>query len=171
MFKFLNITRKFVKEIKKNKRLIESDLYYKDLNDIPLLNWWHCYQGDLTYLWKKKKSDIPDFFKLVFNEMRYQFDFIDLEGTRKLVEYNKYMNKYLLTKDIKWKRKADTSAKKAELLNETNEEYNTKLNDLIRFVQTTLNLNYYPDARTMSAGYFFNLYNEAKKIVEKNVNN
>jgi hypothetical protein len=163
---FLRIFR----EIRKNKNVYESDKYYKDLNEIPLLNWWRCSKGELTYLWKKRENWTPYFFKDVFNDMYFQFDYIELDEMRKRTQANYYENKYLATKNIKWKRKADAKIADADLLVRKNGK-ETKLNDLIRFVQKVLNLSYYPDATKMSAGYFFNLYNEARSIVEKNGNN
>jgi len=149
-------------QIRKDKKIYDSAKYYTDLNIIPLYNWWQCDQGDLTYLWHERQTYIPAFFKTVFHNMTYQFDYLDLELLRKFTEANYYENKYLSTNDIKYKRKADT--RKAEIEQLKNEKTDTKekLNDIIWKVQKELNLTWQIDPLKISAGYFFNLINQIR---------
>ena len=166
---FDKIVSKFVDQISDEKKILESDLYYNDVNEIPLYNWWKCSKGELQYLWKKRVNQIPSFFKGVFESMYFQFDYIELDGLRKNTHALYYENKYLTTKNIKWKRKADTMRAEAELISKKQDK-ETKLNDLIRFVQDVLKISYYLDATKISAGYFFNLYAEAKRVIESHGN-
>lgn len=170
MFKFIKTTYKAYRTIRRTTKVVDSELYYKDLNEIPLFNWWKCSKGEYEYMWKEKQKWVPIFFPKVFNQMYYQLDYIDLDELRKLVKANLYDNRYLSTKNIKWKRKADTVRAEVELLM-SNVTGGTKLNDMIKFVQRALNLSFYLDSTKISAGYFFNLYAEAKKIAETNGNN
>lgn len=166
--KFIYFIKIFIQsfiQVRKEQRLYKQDLYYKDVNEIPLLNWWNCSKGDLRYLWRNFRQGIPLFFHHIFNEMYYQLEFIDLSELRKSIEANIFENKYLATKDIKYKRKADT--RKAEIESFAKmDKTETKLNNLIKFVQMTLKLSFQIDARTISAGYFFSLYHEATNKVE-----
>lgn len=151
------------RDIVKAKKVFESNNYYTDLNEIPLLNWWKCREGDLTYLWKERQKYVPFFFKRFFDDMAYQMDWIDLDELRRLVQANYFMNKYLVTEDIKWKRKADTKFAEYKMMS-NEEKQEQKLNDLIKFVQLTLKLSFQIDPLTIKAGYFLSLYHEAIKI-------
>lgn len=161
MFDFIRKTIKMQKFIRDNKKIIESDLYYYDINEIPLLNWWKCSEGDLTYLWKKRRVDVPVFFKSIFSNMYFQVDYLDTSELRKKLQISIYENKYLISKDVKWKRQADTLKK--ELENKNKDEKESKLNDLIRNVSKILGINYYLNPSEITAGYFFSLYKEAQK--------
>ncbi len=160
MFDIVKTYFKTIKEIKKVKKIADSDLFYKDLNEIPLFNWWQCKNGKYEYLWKKHDSYVPQFFKKVFDDMYFQLDYVDTEEIRKEVQKNIYYSKYLTTQDIKWKRKADTESAKVKLIKSVPTK-ELKLNDLIKSVQKALDINYYLDARIISAGYFWNLYSDA----------
>ena len=149
-------------QIRKDNKIYELKEYYTDLNLIPLYNWWQCDQGDLSYLWHKKESYIPAFFKIIFHQMTFQFDYLDLELLRKYTEANYYENKYLATKDIKYKRKADTRKAEVEKLKKDKTETNQKLNDIIWQVQKELKLTWQIDPLKISAGYFFNLINQIR---------
>ena len=162
MFNFLRETYKAYILISKEKKAYESGKYYADINEIPLFNYWKCSEGELKYLWKEKNDWVPIFFQTVFNNFYFQLDFLDTSKLRKQVEVNYFMNKYLSTKDIKYKRKSDTKEAELKMFNNS-EPDNIKLNDIIKYVQITLKLNWQIDQLKISAGYFFSLYNEAIK--------
>lgn len=149
------------KRLRKDKKIFESFDYYKDINEIPLWNWWKCKEGDLGYIWKVKQVYIPGFFKQVFAEMFFQLDWIDNDELRKTAQANYYQNLWLTTKDIKYKRKADTKFAELKELQDQKQKQTT-LNDLLKLVQTGLKLSFQIDAQKISAGYFFSLLTEVR---------
>jgi len=165
MLKYLKNIIKFYIEVRKAKKMLFSNKYYNEINTIPFFNWWKCSEGDLRYLWKDFDNYVPFFFKRIFDEMYFQLDYIDLSDLRKIAEANYYQNKYLVTKDIKYKRKADTKYAEIMAFKQAN-QVETKMNDLIKFVQTTLQLTWQIDATKISAGYFMSLYNDANKRLD-----
>ena len=168
----LNYLKKILKlfiEIQKAKKYLFSDEYYNDINVIPLYNWWKCSEGDYRYLWKRHRNYVPFYFKRIFDDMYFQLDYIDLTELRKITEANYYQNKYLATKDIKFKRKADTKFAELQQLKKT-ERSKQRLNDLVKFVQNALQLNWQIDTTKISAGYFMSLYNDALKSIENGYN-
>lgn len=151
--------RKLTKSLRKDKKIFDSDDYYKEINEIPLLNWWKCKDGDYTYLWKVKQNYIPSFFKTIYLSMFFQLEYVDNETLRKTTQVNYYTNLWLTTKDIKWKRKADTRQAEIET---TKTESEFKLNELVKKVQIGLKLTWQIDPLKISAGYFFSLLNELR---------
>ena len=165
MWQYIKNLIRFYKEVRKSKKVLYSGKYYTEINLIPFFNWWKCSEGDFRYLWKEFDNYIPIFFKRIFEDMYFQLDYIDLSDLRKMAEANYYQNKYLVTKDIKYKRKADTKYAEINGLKRV-QSSDVKMNDIIKFVQTTLNLTWQIDATKISAGYFMSLYTDANKKLE-----
>lgn len=161
IFKLIKVFIVHFKKVRKDEKLRKQFNYYTDLNEISLYNWWKCKEGDYSYLWKERNEYIPYFFETVFADMLYQMEYLDLSDLRKASEVNYYMNLYLSTNDIKYKRKSDT--KKAEyeqMIKVISQEPN--LNALIKTVQKGHNLNFIIDSKTITAGYFFSLLNDLR---------
>ena len=157
---------KIARQIKKAEKVYYSDKYYKDINEIPLYNYWKCMYGDYTYLWKKRKLDVPFFFERIFNDMTFQMDHIDLTAFRKKVDSKYFRNKYLTTGNIKYKRKAAEKQKQSEDIEKRNDK-EQKLNDVIKVVQIALKLSFQIDPHKITAGYFLSLYAEVEKMANK----
>ena len=150
-----------VKQLRKDEKIYKSNDYYKDINLIPLFNWWKCaFDSDYSYMWKERQEYVPEFFKNVFVEISMDIDYLDLKDLREEVQLNVLKNKYLTTKDIKYKRKYQ--AKKAEIEQLKTSEKVVKLNDYVLQIQKALNLNWMIDPMKISAGYFFTLVNQLR---------
>jgi hypothetical protein len=117
---------KAVKEVaraKKASKQLKKAQYYTTL-EIPLFNFFECWKGNLNYLYKTNvdKPYPKMLFSYTFQEMYYQFKYLDNSYLRKLALLADYKSKHVRTENARWLNSYNTLKKELENIKKTDHD-------------------------------------------------
>lgn len=140
--------------------------YYTSLEIIPIYNWSKLEEGKLQYLYKKRIGKVPEYFKLVFEQMFYEFEKLDTTMIDKRLRLAYLRSLFQTTKNMQYYNKANF------LMAEIKKDIQVKpksmtLNERVNYIESTFNSIGTIDIHKMSASRFYSLLNLA---IEKNSN-
>lgn len=135
-----------------------ENVYYTDINELPILNWFKCSEGNLGYLYKGSKAQTPlPWFSQVLEHIFSQFEFVDMKVLNLKADIQIIKNSVKLNEAPR----ADLN-KIADIEREIKAiEFNAKqltLTELITSVKYVSNIDIQP---TMPTGIAFAFYHNA----------
>lgn len=90
--------------------------YYIHIDYLPLFNFAEIMKGKFHYLYHKPKNRrVPRiYFAKIFQEMNYQFNYLDNTHLRDKAELADYYNEYIMTGNKRWLNEYNTLKKKID---------------------------------------------------------
>ena len=170
----MNIYIKAIKVFINEYKLIKyaKNNIYDSIETLPIYNWFKCNNGDLSYLYIKRKAEYPKYFKQILYLMHFEFDKMDNSNLRDHAKlaYLKSLHATAETPTEKAKFSNMYRSFEAVLENKANTETKkAKLNDLITMIEEVNNQIGVIDPHKMTTSRFFSLYNRTiEKIEAKN---
>jgi len=144
------------------------------IDTLPIANWQKCKEGKFQYLYKcdffEVPKKFPPSFAKIFEQMFYEFDHIDLTLPRLLNYAAKCDNKFAVTKNVEWKRRAKKTIYEYTRLLEINKEKASKQSFMDQVGMLSRWIKMQIDIYTLSTRIYhnhLNAYDEYCKYLEK----
>ena len=105
------------------KKTIKEKKYYEHVDELPIFNFAQIMKGKYDYLWKKEsdrdKKYPKGLFLYTFQEMYYQFKYLDNSNLRDKGTLADYESKFKRTNDYRWKNEFNTLEAKLNKIKHT----------------------------------------------------
>jgi len=145
-------------------KTVKEKKYFDHIDDLPVYNFAKLMKSELRYLWKNEKYMDKKYprglFLIVFQEMHYQFKYLNNKYLRNKAALAEYKSKFCRTKNYRWKNEMNTLQAKMDKEAKNSKEFD--LNDFVDYIEQTLSTPLGSiNVREMSTSRAFNLYNKA----------
>lgn len=153
-------------------KTIKQKRYYTHIDNLPVYNFAQIMKGKYQFLWideKYHKKKYPEcLFKQVFQEMYFQFKYLDNLELRDKAAIAEYNYKFATTNNYRWRNESTTL--QAKLKTEVKGEFD--LNDFTDYIEHTFkNPVGSIDVRKISTSKAFNNYHRAIELNKKHHGN
>lgn len=138
--------------------------YYKNIDILPVYNWFKLMEGQYKYLYKKQIKQTPKFFVRLYSELFFQFDVVEMRSFDDILKLAYLFSLYETTENPKFLNQANslkyqmTNRKKTEPM---------KLNEMINRIEEQFDSIGKIDVHKMSTSRFFSLYYKAINKMKK----
>ena len=137
--------------------------YFNHIDNLPIYNWFKLYEGDYTYLYKRRISQTPHLFKDVYANLFFQLEKVDMRHFEDVHKLAYLRSLYATTKRPQFLNQANSL--ESTLKKKDKKSKPLKLNDMLNYIEETFSNVGQIDPKKTSTSRFFSLYHRA---IDKN---